>query len=189
MASAIDRRVPREAADRLYTVFSDSVPPPHMLGNWSSWIHVLSMTKHIGFIDSSRNGCSFRRCDWKDLTSEDKMKVNQRGVFELMIRKPQSLNTVVYIGCTNTDNEQSTQSVLSKLVGTDCSDDVTTDLLTEALSKGYNVFARVEPSIKNEVEGVSDVDMSIRRMKQLLDVYDYAWNIEVGKEAARQVIK
>lgn len=165
-------RIKREIADRLYTVFSDGPPLPHMLGEWSSWVHILSPTEHEGFKSHDQTG--YCRCDWKNVSNEDKDKFQYCGVYELMIKKSHSLNKVVYIGCITTQCKgRSPLNFIEELLMTGVH-----TILNSVVAEGYDVYARVEPT-GTDIDDTGNIvsqERAQNRRNQLLKVYDYAWN-------------
>ena len=165
-------RIKRETADRLYTAFSDGPPLPHMLGEWSSWVHILSQREHEGF--KSHNQTGYCRCDWKNVSNEDKDKFQYCGVYELMIKKPHSLNKVVYVGCITTQYKgRSPLKFIEEFLMTEVH-----TILNSVVAEGYDVYVRVEPTgtdIDDTGKTMSH-ERAQNRKDQLLNVYDYAWN-------------
>jgi hypothetical protein len=139
----------RETADREYTVFSDGPPPLHMTGDWSDWIKVLpSDTGELGE-DAGRIAGQLPPSQYG----------NASGLYEVMIKKPKSLNHVVYADHAVDVSESVSKLNTSAAIG---------NVLGRSLSDGYMVFIRVQFT--------QDHNEAITKLNRLKEVYDYSWD-------------
>ena len=105
---------------------------------------------------------------WSNLDDFLRGKGNLCGIYEWRATRDDQPNRVVYVGSTCTRGNGCSK-LRSRIRGYCTDGNHKADLINDALEKGYKLEVRYKKA--------ANVDDARKKENQLLDKYDYAWNI------------